>query len=287
MEPARIVQLRSLLGPVRALSRRLLPAAVLLRFPGFVSVGDQKRISFLHACVDTVGDPDLRINLLNNQSWPLRDSGLRSIYSAHCLEHIPDRSAEVFFRETLRVLRTGGELLLDVPSPERAFKMMHRFLDDPLDLSFRRYIRDMSITPSKIAARLPSHLDSAAPKEWAASPLNVITFAIFANYLYPKFGSEHLPVIHDPSDVEARVRELSLEQFAEWAISALPEDLRFSGGHCNFWTARKVSIYGEKFGFSVASRVHGESRTLPSFLVPDSAYERRDLWSAKYSLIKL
>ena len=271
---------------MRAFVRKLLPSWFLLRYVGFVSVGDRVRVTAFHVCLDVVGSPDIRHNLSNEESLPLRSASIRSIYSAHCLEHIPDPAAEIFLKEAFRVLRPGGELLIDVPDPDRAFSMLHLALTDPEHIFFQRYIRDMRITRSKIDQRVATHFDGNSPSEWALDPLNVITFAIFANYLNPPFASEHLPVLHDPEIIAQRVRTMSTEQFAKWAVDSLPNELRYSGGHCNFWTAAKMTKFAIDAGFDIASRVHGESRRRSSLLVPDSAFERRDIWSAKYSLIK-
>ena len=286
MTSERVILIRKILGPVRAFMRRLLPCAFLLRTFRLASIGDRVRVSAFHVCVDVVGKPDIVHNLLDCTAFPFRSNSLRSIYSAHCLEHLSDPAARTFFDESFRALRSGGELLLDLPDPHKAFAMMRTFLENPEDGLLQRYLRDMKITQQKLDQRLRNHSDSTALRGWADHPLNVVSFAIFANYLNPAFDSEHLPVIHDPKILEQAVRNMSLDEFAEFILLSLPGTLRFSGGHCNVWTRDKICTFAHSAGFEIFSRVHKESLSLPSFLVPDSAFGRRDIWSHKFCLRK-
>lgn len=64
---------------------------------------------------------------------PLQDGAAKLVYTSHTMEHIPNRSAEYFYREAYRVLEPGGLLRVTVPDAElfyRAYLSGDRFLDN-------------------------------------------------------------------------------------------------------------------------------------------------------------
>ena len=252
-------------------------------------MGERHRPHWSFVSVDVVGTPDYRIDLERDRPLPFPSASLSVIYSAHTLEHLSYEAAGRFFDEASRCLRLGGELLLDVPNAEKAFQMLELWIANPRDIRVQRYLRPMGsgFSDEAVKSRVEFHWDSNAPVEWGGHPLVMIHNAIIACYRNPAYtGSCHVPVLIDPQVIESKVKTLEYKEYCEWALSCLPDGYRMSGGHQSAWSAENLQEELERRGFDVALRFHGESKSLPSRLVPDHSFLRRDQWSIKVQGIR-
>lgn len=108
------------------------------------------------------------------ESIPLPDKSFDLVYGIYCLEHVPNRAAAL--RETLRVLRGGGEALFTVPGAAWALQFPLGFYNELAQRIWGRLKKRLA--PSKPGSEM------ARPGETA--PVKVTGAASFFKY-YPHF----------------------------------------------------------------------------------------------------
>ncbi|MCH4903853.1 methyltransferase domain-containing protein [Cylindrospermopsis raciborskii CHAB3438] len=274
---------------IRILIVMIFSKKFLLRHFGLVAVGEQNRLLRFPVwlTLDVVGKPDYKIKVDDDFRFPFDDKSIRAIYTSHNLEHLTLEAAHSLIAEAYRILKPGGELLIDVPCAKKAFSMLCLYLENPLNISFLKYVSGLDIHRHSLEQSykmVPENRN--VPKDWVSHPFNMIINGIIACFMDPPYASSHLPVIHDPAIIEKKLKSLSMDDFFDFIFSSLPNGHRYTGGHCEAWYDDKLSALLSSYGFSTQLRFHKESRTLPPILVPDRQFSRRDQWSLKVSAIK-
>ena len=61
-----------------------------------------------------------------NHSLPFPNSSVDLIFSSHLIEHIYQRKADLFFKESLRILKDGGLLIIATPTINKMFDILYR-----------------------------------------------------------------------------------------------------------------------------------------------------------------
>ena len=267
----------------------ILPKSFLLKNYGLLAIGEKMRIykNPRWVTLDLIGNPDIKLNLEDiSKGLPFQSNSLMSIYSSHNLEHISITSSISFFREAKRILRIGGELLLDVPCAETIYKLIGTSINDPDNLKLKRFLKEYEIYDELLKLTYetcPSNKN--VPIEWINHPINQLS-QIIACYMN-RIDSVHLPVINDPEKVIAAYKDLSMDDFFEYLFNKLPKKMRYSGGHCEAWYPQKVKKFLDKEGFVTNFRFPGESETLKRSMIPDRLSPIRDAYSFKISAIKI
>ena len=267
----------------------LLPKSLLLNKYGLVAIGERNRMfkNPRWVTLDIVGNPDFKLDLESiSKGLPFKSESLRSIYSSHNLEHISLKSAKLFFSEARRILKKGGELLLDVPCAETIYKLIGTYINDPNDKKLNRFLKSFKISDYEFKlthATCPSNKD--VPKEWINHPVNQLSqlIACYVNGI----DDNHLAVINNPNEVIKAYKDLDMEDFFEFLFNQLPNGMRYSGGHCEAWYPKKIYKILEKEGFEIVFRFSGESQILEKDMVPDKNVPSRDAYSFKVSAIKV
>lgn len=77
--------------------------------PNFISVG------WLNLEEIKYGINTSPFKLTPDCRFPLQDSSVKVAYTSHCIEHLDNATIDGVLRETLRVLKKGGELVVKVP----------------------------------------------------------------------------------------------------------------------------------------------------------------------------
>jgi len=269
--------------------RLFLPKRLLLKLFGYVAIGETKRLFRypLWVTVDLVGYPDFKIKVDGNFNLPFLDNSLKALYSSHNIEHISLEGVHSFFREASRVLKSGGEFLIDIPCSKKAYSMLKIASENKSNISLKNYLEGLEITDyafEKSTKILSSNSNYAS--DVIRHPYNMIINGIIASYMSPSYNSCLLPVIHDPLVIDEVLNKFSMDEFFNYIYDSIPFGYRYSGGHCEAWYDDKLAMLLFEYGFEVNIRQHKESKLLPKFLVPDRDYIRRDKWSVKISAIK-
>lgn len=65
----------------------------------------------------------------------LQDNSFDLITAFHIIEHIPFENLMIFFKEIRRVLKSGGQIMLETPNPENLLVSSLTFYKDPTHLN--------------------------------------------------------------------------------------------------------------------------------------------------------
>jgi predicted SAM-dependent methyltransferase len=110
--------------------RNILPKEFLLKKYGLLAVGERLRPNFMTVTMDAVNSSDYNIIVSENFSYPFEENSLKVIYTSHNIEHYSDQVAIKFFQECYRVLRSGGEVLIEVPDAKLLYDKLKKYYDD-------------------------------------------------------------------------------------------------------------------------------------------------------------
>ncbi len=266
----------------------LLPKQFLISRYGLVAVGERNRLIRYPkwVTIDWVGTPDYLLDLDHqNYNLPFKSDSCQCIYSSHNLEHLSFNGACKFFEESSRILRDGGELLLDVPCSKKAYIMLGKAINNPNDIYLNQYLRHIHIAQHSLEISYdtcPSN--KQVPSSWLLHPINRI-IPIIACYM-DGVHDVHLPVIHNPQSIREIYMNSNMNEFFEYLFSKLPKGRRYSGGHCEAWYPEKIIPLLHKYSFHASIRLHGESHILSHTNVPDRGFFTRDIISFKVSALK-
>lgn len=257
----------------------LVPRELLKFFFGYVAVGERYRPNPLFLSVDAVGS-DYNCIFDQDTVLPFDDDSINILYSSHNLEHLPDLGANNYFKEARRILKVGGELLIEVPNCKTYYDAYADYLNggnihkiaELTSFSFNEEV--ISVVKSHQPTVSPALLEDVRAK-----------FSVAVScYCDPPFVGYHTPVVHTPEVFDRAFRSMSMDDFFSWLISALsPEELR-SGGHCSAWYPEKLMNALKSYGFKVRLRECKDSDKLPKMLVPDRSH--RSFGSFRVSAIK-
>ncbi len=74
-----------------------------------------------------------------NQSLPLPNNSVDLIFSSHLIEHIFQRKADLFIKESLRILKDGGELIIATPTTNKIFNILYRGSKEQNEAIYREH----------------------------------------------------------------------------------------------------------------------------------------------------
>jgi hypothetical protein len=270
--------------------RLIFSKKILLKFYPLIAVGESKRM-FRHPLwltVDVIGYPDFKIKVDDFFEFPFKSNSIKVLYSSHNIEHISHIGVEKLIKEAYRVLKQGGEFLIDLPCSRKAYNMIKIYSENNENITLRDYLSGLEITEfafEKSLSKIP--WNKKFTRENVLHPYNSIINGILASFMDPAYNSPLLPVIHDPTEIDQKIISLSMDDFFKYVSDSVPIELRYTGGHCETWYDDKLANLLRENGFAVSIRYHKQSKLLHGFMVPDRDFERRDKWSFKLSAIKV
>jgi len=182
-------------------------------------------------------DADFEVDLRRDGSLPFPDDSFDSVYSAHTIEHLDERSLMSLMREARRVLRPGGRLRIETPDAERVVSAYGEG-----DESFLSYF-------------VEENRRNLGP-EYAEPHIAVL--GLLSCYI--EQDGPHVAVRAPREDFERHLAEDDLDDLGRWAVSLqTPEQYR-SGGHVACLYSGKLERMLREAGFrSVERSAHGES----------------------------
>ena len=253
----------------------------LIRNFGFLAVGERVRPNFLMATLDAVETSDFNIIVSSTFTYPLADSSLEVIYSSHNIEHYGENIAKTFFTESYRVLRVGGELLIEVPDVKLLYDEFKRYVEFG-DTSIEKII-DWNYASKNVLDNVRKYQPSS--DLILLNKLSTKFLSYISCYCDPPFIGDHTPVLIDEEHILSALKKMSMDDFFSWVINHQTDAQIASGGHCSAWYYEKLKEILEDIGFDVKLRKYQGSRKLHRFLVPDR--RARSNYSFRVSAIKL
>ena len=74
-----------------------------------------------------------------NHSLPFPNNSVDLIFSSHLIEHIYQRKADLFFKESLRILKDGGLLIIATPTINKMFDILYRSSKEDKEKIFQEH----------------------------------------------------------------------------------------------------------------------------------------------------
>jgi len=256
------------------------PRIILLKLFGYLAIGERYRPNPFFLTLDAIKS-DYNCIIGSNTKLPFSGESIRVVYTSHNIEHYPDAVANLFFSEVHRILKPGGELLIEVPDCKFYYEAFADYLfSDNADRI--KKLTDFSFDSSVIA-----NIRQAQPNADITLVNDIRTkFGLAIScYCSPSFIGAHTPVLINNQEFDEAFKDLSMDNFFEWLINKQSKEQLKSGGHCSAWYPDKIVSSLEKAGFQVRARGYKDSRHLTKMLVPDRRH--RSFGSLRVSAIKI
>ncbi len=166
---------------------------------------------------------DINCDLRTSPRLPLDSETVEKVFCSHVIEHLSDEAVDSLFRECFRVLREGGIARFSCPDLEKAVAQHRAGMCDPENEVVTKTMRDA-----------PSHLKL----------LNVLSSFRAEDYQGIKNYQDGTMYSGGPlapeAEVERRLKDSTLEDFAKWAHALTPTDATYRAHINAFWPSRVI-----------------------------------------------
>ena len=248
---------------------RLIPKSILLNKIGWVAIGERVRPNPLWIAVDAVS-ADYQVIIGPDTELPFESECISAIHNSHNLEHCTDEAAEQLVKECARVLKKNGELMIEVPDAQFFYEQARAFFLD--GQTENNIFSAKPIISDQVIHNLKRKQPSITIEEMF-SPQTAFIGSI-ASYCQPKFVGHLTPAFVANDDLTRNLAKMEMTVLFDWILDQMSDDERASGGHCSYWTWKKLSSLLERHGFDVQKRKFKQSAVVPSFLVPDRRHRQ-------------
>ena len=179
---------------------------------------------------------DIAWDLMSGKPLPIEDGKARVIFSRYTLEHVDDKSVQIFIREAHRALMSGGYLRLIVPD---------------IDIFYLAYLAkmpDVFYRPKQDLETFPNHKFLRNPNLASFEQRFLWWFASNASELHP----DGAPVRISDQDFRRAFRELSFAEAMNYCTSrcSLEVQKKYRENHINWFNADKLLRMLKEGGFS-------------------------------------
>lgn len=210
---------------------------------------------------------DFNIDFRKNEAFPFDSNSQKIIYSSHAMEHIPEKSLKYLLRESYRILERGGFIRIEVPDAE---KIIYAYKNN--DREFIDYFA---------AANQVSLVKRGYPEYYAYGHVAII--GLLSCY---RDSEGHVPVVAEKSEVDSKLKTLSIEDFAEWCVSLQTEEQLMSGGHINPIFYGKISRMLKEAGFKDIMRMKNRQTRIPGAKIKNIERSQRSFYSLYVEAVK-
>lgn len=231
---------------------------------------------------------DYQVIWNENSSLPFKDNSIKLIYSSHSLEHLNEQSAQKFFSEAYRVLKTKGELSIEVPDAKFLYNAYGSFLKKRSADEYKELLNFQFNEAIYENIKKVQNIPNSKLLTWLDHFSNKI-FVKLTNYCVPKFVGFATPYLIDPEVIKIKYDKFrDINKFFDWLFGQMPENLKHTGGHNSYWYYEKLNYELSKLNFKCSCRGYRESLVLgklfSKILLPDRKY--RGFYSLRISAIK-
>ena len=245
-----------------------------------------------------VSDADHNLIFDHKSSLPICDGKVKMIYSSHNLEHLSDDIVDNFFKESSRVLKSGCELIIDVPDCQKLIDGYRKYLESSDQQFMKKMLAEAQTGDDRLLFFNDEVLDimkkehPEKTEEYLINYLNLpstVISSILSCYQSPPFKSAHVPTLIGSVAFDKNVLSMTLDDLINWVSEHMDEDKKKSGGHITCWYPEKLINRLEDYGFQVELREYKTSRLfsrlVSRYIIPDR--KSRFFYSFTVSAIKL
>jgi len=183
--------------------------------------------------------------------FPLEDCSIKNVYTSHCLEHLDSDTVNRVLKESLRVLESGGRLLIKIPDFDR---ILNSWRNNDADM-FRDELWDYgSVVYTWKNRNVVDCLDFRAAMLFCGF-WNDVYGDHFSNKISRNINAYHGPAVVDKIVLRSIISQRSSPQGISKALReiVIKNEKNYHFNHCNAWSRSELEQLLVSTGFQVVT----------------------------------